>query len=514
MHSGHVGVARHAPGRAGSIGAGLAGAVRLLIAVVLTGTALLVVALVGQGIADARVLGAPPPDAGRAQARPGEAVRGGRPDLSSDLRSDLEQAGASSSALLRQEPPAEHGFHVAATHLPAPSDAPGGQRSVLAPPRWDQALTRRPPQVVGHELEEGDGGGDLPPESLQVAALGDTVPVAVAAARTPAPKRSQDTPQKINAQAEALERELHTNQVKSRTIAWLSDPQKAQLRDQQQALAAENKKITSRLSQLRARTPYPPVLDEMTPGTLLTEAFEIEDALNKNAKAGGTSTQPRSTKYEDAYAWAVASANRNWSVRHYDQLAQALNTRLASIAAQRAQYSRQAASRSSSTQAREQARLQLTRLDSLDRDLRSKLNEIRATVEIEWQRDSIIRQKLGEGPRLRGSGLGVPGEEDGTTDEQAVMHAGVEPVPPEAAEVPPDGTGAAEARTADVPVDGMLAAEVRAADVPVDGIPASAPRSAAETAGPQIVSLLDLASAGAGAGADGGNPLGNGFDDS
>jgi len=440
-------VARHAPGRAGSIGAGLAGAVRLLLAVVLLGMALLVVALLGAAAADAHVLGERQPAAQPQQARPG----------AGHLASTAELGVAMSDAQAVLEQPA-----------PGTGQPAGGRTLLLPPISWAAwGLSGKREQVAGRQVEEGAGGGnnDLPPDSIEVAGLGEEgATVMAAAARTPQPSQRR-TPQQVNAQAEKLEQALYANQVNLRTIDAGGGPQNAQARAEQRSkLAQENKNISSNLAKLRAETPYPPALDKdarKEPGQqLFTRADRIENALNANAKEGGANALPPPSRNPDAvHEWAVAGAKRDDMVREYNQIALALNTRLAAIPAQLAQYSRQAQSAKTPQREREQAQVEIARLQGLASDIQARLAQMTPILQRERERDAYIRNYLGEDPHLQGTELD---EKDGEPED--IQRADMEPGPGKVTGEGPDGV-LANLPAAEVPVDGMLAAEV-----PVDGI--------------------------------------------
>src|SRR4030095_1507498 len=170
------------PGRAGGVGAGLAGAVRLLIAVVLLGMALLVVALLGAVAADARVLGVRQPAAQLPQARPGDDRL---------VTRELQIARSDAQAVLEQVLPSDG----------QPADTDGRTLPPL-PFSWAVwGLSGKREQVAGRQVEEGAGSGDtdLPQGSFEVADLKGAT-VTAAAAR--APQRSQHrTPEQVDAEA-------------------------------------------------------------------------------------------------------------------------------------------------------------------------------------------------------------------------------------------------------------------------------------------------------------------------
>jgi len=176
----HPAAVRRGPGRLRTIGAASARLARLLTAAVLLGTAPLIVALAGQGVAGARLLPPPPPPVHRSPPAP----RPGDADAAAATTPALQRSLAAAHGVLAQPadpPPA----YVAQAATAADQQAPAGRDrpGVPAPqgdtaPQWWMALRREQPQVADllREIDDGEGDdpatpepGDLPPGSVLAA---------------------------------------------------------------------------------------------------------------------------------------------------------------------------------------------------------------------------------------------------------------------------------------------------------------------------------------------------------
>jgi len=377
MQGGHAGPVVHAPARATRVGAGLARTVRLLTAVVLLGTALLIVALVGQGTAGARGLVRAPD-----QEAPGS-LPGPRPVTGDPAgTAALEHARADADTLLRQIPPdsARAGGTAAATSPPAQPGAPGDPRSgsTLEPESLGRALPSKRVQVArAPDGQDGQGEGvdsDLPPESVRVAAASGAVPfvatapyVTMAAARkgpgrqpsqpapTPSPSSrarpaKEMTPEQREAEASQLETDMYEAKLRLTLMDRLRpppvDPQAtpkvaAQQRQELDAHHAEWRRLVrdleakqERYGELRTETHYPPELDAMTPAELLERDRLLDAEVQKNVAEGGAERRPRSNDPAEVERWARLTLDReDWYPRLLSDVREAIGAKLDDLTA-------------------------------------------------------------------------------------------------------------------------------------------------------------------------------------
>jgi hypothetical protein len=171
MQAGPTYALRRSPARIRTFGSGMARVVRALTAVMLLGVALLVVALVGSSAAGAREL--------LLVQRPADPTGVPRPRPAANLAAvpAFERAMRAADGMLLR---LRSGGGEAAERQTSPSRAPGERRVTLSPPEWDRARRPEPPQVE-QQPDANAGGSDLPPGSVQVAAVGPVVPVGAAA---------------------------------------------------------------------------------------------------------------------------------------------------------------------------------------------------------------------------------------------------------------------------------------------------------------------------------------------
>jgi hypothetical protein len=187
---------RRAPSTPRTAATTLAGAARLVVAVLLVGTALLFVALVGEGIAAASGPLAAGPDV---SARPPE-PRGRGPTEDADIILPAAEArgGEFLAALLDAEevlaqpmdpaPGSEvKAAGAVAQALPAAPDAPAGQGGGATVPPWWQGWRRRPP-AVAHQPVEIDGAGTDPVRAGRLSASRALPDLVLDTGSSPAPK--------------------------------------------------------------------------------------------------------------------------------------------------------------------------------------------------------------------------------------------------------------------------------------------------------------------------------------
>ncbi|HKE97366.1 MAG TPA: hypothetical protein VKG45_00305, partial [Actinomycetes bacterium] len=171
----HSGVVRQAPTGRDGVGAGLARLVRLLTAVLLMGTALLVVALVGQGVAGARELPTAGPSGWRElPSRP--AVVPETPEGTAFAQRWTTAHNTLDPRVTAALPAVLAGSTAGGRHLAGQPSRPGNARSELSPPEWWLAERPRPPAVEDQpaETRREDEDDGFPP-GMTADAIGDNV---------------------------------------------------------------------------------------------------------------------------------------------------------------------------------------------------------------------------------------------------------------------------------------------------------------------------------------------------
>jgi hypothetical protein len=160
---------RQAPTGVGRVGAGLARLVRLLTAVVLMGTALLVVALVGQGVAGARELPTAAPSGWRElPARP--ALVPATPAGATFAHRWTTARGLVADRWGTSVPPAVQAVAAAGAAWPAgPPGQPGTGRGRTPSPEWWLAQRPEEPTVQDQPAEHRRGRDGSPPGTVPAA---------------------------------------------------------------------------------------------------------------------------------------------------------------------------------------------------------------------------------------------------------------------------------------------------------------------------------------------------------
>jgi len=269
MQAQDAGAGRRAPAVMTTVGAELARLVRLLTALVLLGAALLVVALVGQGVAGAREL--PLDGTSRPHA----------------LLSPVAPATPAGASFVRQWAAGQDllGEPTAALQATARSDIPPEERSTTPPPEWWLALRTEPPAPRDRPAERGNGDDQ---ESLDGAALTAGPAAAARATGLAAQAAAGAGPAGGDGRAAGLQRraaeikttigelkqQLHELRATSLDYPEALDGLFARL----EGLAAEHREI-------RRTVPYPPEFDALKPSQLKLEAERVRGGLWANSLA-------------------------------------------------------------------------------------------------------------------------------------------------------------------------------------------------------------------------------------
>jgi hypothetical protein len=369
---------------------------RPLTAMVLLGTALLTVALVGQGVADARELvPLPRPPRGTdlpaARAAGVHGVRASAPALERAM-------DAAEEVLVRLPAPWGHDAPMAdppGGELPAGRDRPGGRPGdagatvppwAHARPEWPVALAELP------DPDEGDGDPTpLPPGSVKVSAaavvpIGFSLggrrsdPLSVAARRHGAGRPQQPAaskarpPQELQDQAERIERELHSTRKEIATLRLRQDsrdlPPQAQgsetLWRRIDKLDVQLRALSSEYHAIRKLVPYPPQLDLQPTEQLQLRAGSLRDAL------AVTERRLRETVQQPSPERIALILDRDSLRRQFSDIAEALWTKLEHIRTERDQLTLSDSSLEGSQRAAE--------LDAEAGRLQAAVDDMRRTV--------------------------------------------------------------------------------------------------------------------------------------
>jgi hypothetical protein len=256
MPHGHTTLDRRAAGTARSVAAALAASVRLLIAIVLMGTALLVVALVGQGVAGAREL--PTADPSGRQGLPA------RPPVvpATPAGATFQERWTAGHDLLASQrtaaPPAAWAESPAGEQDPAgPPGQSGHEDSKLPPPQLWHMQPRGALTVKDQPAEQKPEGDRFPPGAILAAGpAAGVVPVAAAA----------DLRTRFEQELDRLEADLRKNIKLRNDLQYrlaLDPPANAEERRQlhEQLIQAEERLEAND----RARARLPNVPKQLTP---------------------------------------------------------------------------------------------------------------------------------------------------------------------------------------------------------------------------------------------------------
>jgi hypothetical protein len=277
LHGLQAGGARLAPAGVGAVGAGVARLVRLLTAVLLMGTALLVVALVGQGVAGAREL----PTAGLS----GRRGLPPQPPLvpATPAGATFQHEWTTARHLLDSRVPfallAMQAARAAGERDPeAPPGRPGNERSQLPPPPWGQAEPRRSPTVKDQPADTRREGDGFPRGTV----------LAAGPAAGPVAGSREDLRARFNQRVDQLEGELRWLGDLRGELARIPSPPKGTA--ERQTLDAARGRVDRRLEALHraiARLPTPPSPHfsiPKPPADLATEFQDRAAELQKRAE--------------------------------------------------------------------------------------------------------------------------------------------------------------------------------------------------------------------------------------
>jgi hypothetical protein len=307
-----------------SVGAGLARLLRPLIAVLLMGTAMLVVALVGQGVAGAREL---PRDAGSGWQRP-----------------PAVPATAAGATFVRRWTAAQEA--LGRTRPAGSPDRSGDEPGKPPPPQWWLAGVPRPPAVKDRPAGATHrGDGELPPgtvvQAAGSAADGPDGPgpdeddragrlPASAASRPGAGRVGPPAPTRLDLRArQALSAEAEALLTERAAIEELF------------ALGAGSPALTERLNAVDARyfkarehVSYPPEFDGHTTGQLRQRAEVLQselDATKRSIGEPGRQPSPLGRTRQSVELYRQLDFLR----RQYGYVGEALSARLVNVQARR-----------------------------------------------------------------------------------------------------------------------------------------------------------------------------------
>ncbi|HKE99768.1 MAG TPA: hypothetical protein VKG45_12645 [Actinomycetes bacterium] len=328
---------------------------RLLTAVVLLGTALLIAALAGRSAADTRELVVPPRDA------PGRGLPSARPagvDVAQPATPGLQRARRAARETLAAPEPQPTGLAAEAAVLSEGTAPPGpdGPRPGNTVPHWAHGRREPPPAPAQRPAPDGGSGSPAPPPpgwATVVAAAaaptlvdagGPALTLAASRPRTrttpqasrpapPAPRR-EATPQQLQDRAAQIESRLDTLLRRMTETSWKRDRTPADSR-RFDRWNAERRALADEYSEIRnvKEVPYPPKLDGLTTQELRSQADALRRELFNNLLSRSL-LGPVQT-LGNAKGWIDNVRREESLMQRYSDVGEALWKRLESVKAER-----------------------------------------------------------------------------------------------------------------------------------------------------------------------------------